>query len=543
MNTTNQIVETLKTNGEDFEWYPTTDEIIKRIADDISANEATHCGSILDIGAGNGKVLGAIQKSENFSALYAIEKSPILCRQMPNEILVIGTDFAQQSLLSKPVDVIFSNPPYSEFETWSEKVIREAAAYVIYLVIPDRWQQCQRITDAIKYRDAEAETLGTFDFENAERAARARVNIVKISLHRGADDAFERFFNEQFAELIAKFAPSKQDPNTAPSNEPTPEDFKPYHALVIGPNYIEALVELYNCEMTTAQRNYQLVTQLDVALLKEFEVDPRKIMSCLRQRLDGLRREYWHELFDHLGAVTDRLTAASRTALLNKLHEHIQVDFTITNILEVLAWVIKNADAYLDTQLVAVYENMVAKCNVKLYKSNTRTWQEERWRYNGEQSKNTHFALDYRIITHRIGGINYRLLIGDELDARAADFLGDLCTLARNLGFIPHEHQRSTLYHNERRNWKRGELYTFHASHNGKIIELFDVRAYQNGNLHLRLNKDFILALNVEHGRLRGWINTPTQAAEELQDANAAKYFATSTRLLGFTDPTKLLAA
>ena len=30
-----QIVETLKANGEDFEWYPTTQEIVDRLAGKI----------------------------------------------------------------------------------------------------------------------------------------------------------------------------------------------------------------------------------------------------------------------------------------------------------------------------------------------------------------------------------------------------------------------------------------------------------------------------------------------------------------------------
>ncbi|MGL5668705.1 MAG: hypothetical protein ACRDD9_21590 [Shewanella sp.] len=43
-------------------------------------------------------------------------------------MLVIGTDFNQQTLVDKPVGVIFCNPPYSAFEQWATRVISEANA-------------------------------------------------------------------------------------------------------------------------------------------------------------------------------------------------------------------------------------------------------------------------------------------------------------------------------------------------------------------------------------------------------------------------------
>ena len=49
----------LKENDQDFEWYPTTDEIINCVKKHINAQ--TYRGfSILDIGAGDGRVLKSI---------------------------------------------------------------------------------------------------------------------------------------------------------------------------------------------------------------------------------------------------------------------------------------------------------------------------------------------------------------------------------------------------------------------------------------------------------------------------------------------------
>jgi len=45
-----------------------------------------------------------------------------------------------------------------------------------------------------------------------------------------------------------------------------------------------------------------------------------------------------------------------------------------------------------------------------------------------------------------------------------------------------------------------------------------EVRAYMNGNLHIKFNQAFMLALNVEIGRLQGWIHNAQHAAEEMDE-------------------------
>ena len=75
---------------------------------------------------------------------------------------------------------------------------------------------------------------------------------------------------------------------------------------------------------------------------------------------------------------------------------------------------------------------------------------------------------------------------------------------------------------------------------NGERSLLFDVRAYQNGNMHLRLNQSFMLALNVEHGRLKGWLRTAKEATEELENPKAAQYFTVNKQIV-FDNPERLL--
>lgn len=545
---------------QDFEFYPTTNEIISALCRDIPKVEGDRYShkefsSILDIGAGNGKVLLAVRdhfrnqadkwgnRRVCFEALHAIEKSTLLCQQLPEDVLIVGTEFEEQSLLSKRVDVTFSNPPYSQFERWAEKIIRQSASRLVYLVIPTRWERSQVIADALKFRDAKAKQVGSFDFENAEdRTARAQVHLLRIELQTGnnGDDAFERFFEEQFADLIAKFkkpaAPvgSDEDPDResedVQAGRARSEREKQFGKLVVGPNYPEALVNLYRLEMANVERNYKLVSELDADLLREFEIVPTRIMACLKTRLDGLRNTYWHELFNRLSTITDRLTTQSRQRLLDVLHKHVHVDFTVSNICAVLIWVIKNANRYIDSQLIDVYDIMVAKCNVKMYKSNQRTFGDDRWRYNNGEEP-TRFALDYRIVTHRVGGFNggeYSWNKG--LDESGRNFLCDLLTIAKNLGFNCDTNQNSLIRGGE--GWTAGGLQTFYfRTKTGQRLPLYDVRAFKNRNMHLRLNKDFILALNVEHGRLKGWLRSGEEAAQELQEPQAAQFFKTNTQL------------
>jgi hypothetical protein len=54
---------------------------------------------------------------------------------------------------------------------------------------------------------------------------------------------------------------------------------------------------------------------------------------------------------------------------------------------------------------------------------------------------------------------------------------------------------------------------------------LFEIKAHLNGNIHIRLNQKFALALNVEYGRLKGWLHSKQNASSEIQDCEAENYF------------------
>lgn len=525
------LVSVLKESAQDFEFYPTTHEIIDRLVADLTYlrdERFTDYGrveSVLDIGAGSGKVLCALREKAELRSLYAIEKSTILCERMDPDIFIVGTEFQEQSLVSKQVDLTFCNPPYSQFEEWVVKVVRESASRLLYLVIPERWGNSSAIADALRYREAVTQVVGHFDFlESEDRAARAKVHLLRVELSAEHDDAFDRFFAKQFADLEAKFKKPKSEKTEESEPKPNPK----FAALVVGANYPERLVALYDEELDHIRKNYDLVRKLDADLLCEFEVYPVRILGCLKARLAGLRNLYWRELFSNMESVTNRLTTKKRNALLGRLNSSGNVDFTLSNIHAVLIWVLKNANGYLDEQLLDLFDQMVAKANVRNYKSNQRPFVHDRWRYN--QEKPTHIALEYRLVLGNVGGVRRGYSWERGLAESASEFLRDLLTVSHGLGFRGDtgDYRLSRV---GREHWQSGSLEEFRAFFDGGNEVLFEVRAFLNGNLHLRIHQKLALALNVEVGRLRGWIKSGQEAADELGDEDAASFFGSNLRL------------
>ena len=188
MKTVNQLVAEIKENGQDFEWYPTTSEIVKAFATFLKKKKKLRenfgfCGSILDIGCGNGGFFQKLCSDSLFKNVkkYGIEKSMILSEQLPDDVILLGTDFNQQTLIDKKVDIVFCNPPYSEYDEWAEKIILQSNCNAIALVIPNRWARNERIKYALERRNMQAKVIGTYDFSNAERKARATVDLLFIS--------------------------------------------------------------------------------------------------------------------------------------------------------------------------------------------------------------------------------------------------------------------------------------------------------------------------------------------------------------------------
>jgi len=532
---TKQLIKELKDTDSDFEFYPTTTNMINVIKKDMmkyfgSSNynyetlksEITLSGvAILDCGAGDGRVCTELA---NEGTKYAIEKSKRLIDAMPDDVFIVGTDFFQSTLIDKKVDVVFCNPPYSEFIPWAEKIILESNAKIIYLILPQRWTESDVIKKAIERRKATHAVIGSGDFLNAERAARASIDIISINLMddrylRNNDyrttDPFDVWFETHF-KLEAEY----EKPSDYAFKETQAQTLKEKidKQLTIGQGIVPVMVELYNQEMEHLQNMFLTICKLDAGILNELNVDVKGLKEALKQRITGLKNKYWEELFNYYDKITKRLTHKSRATMLNKLTEHTSIDFTESNIYAVSVWVIKNANKYYDSQLIQVFEQMVEAANVILYKSNKRLFADQDWRYNGKPNDLSHFGLELRIVLQHMGGINdseyERYDYPKGLDKRAHEFLDDLITIAGNIGFSlpPYENSK------QMGKWasNKSKEFTIYSTETAASKTLMTVKAFKNRNMHIKFNQDFIRTLNVEFGRLKGWLTNHIQASEEL---------------------------
>lgn len=498
------VLNSLKEENQDFEWYPTTAEIIEAVKADLKADFR---GDVLDIGAGDGRVLNALTKGDK----YAIEKSKILIDQMPKDVVIVGTDFYQSTLVDKRVEVIFCNPPYSEFEHWAEQIILQGFAEKIYLVIPERWQQSEKIQKALEKRSLfTVQTLGNFDFFNAERQARAKVQIVKLSAERYANqDPFALWFDTEFAELAQMFSDKTEEQAETQSRE-----------LLKTIRNIETLEQLYQKDLAVLYVNYKQISSLNKAIFKELDVDLSNLRKGLKKRIQGLKSLYWKRLFDLYEPITSRLTQDTRQAMLNKLNDSVNIDFTVQNAYAVTLWAIKNANSYFDDQLVKMFEKLSEIKNVIAYKSNQKLFKNNNWRYLLSDG-HTHFKLDYRLVVSNVGSLkktyDYKQFrVGSHSgwgEYNTKGFIEDLLVIANNLGFdVSQENDVNA------KAWDYGERISFfYYNHTKeKNLPIFDIKIYQNGNVHLFLAKEFALAINVNVGRILKWIRSPKEASEEM---------------------------
>lgn len=546
MGSFNQLLKSVKESKQDFEFYPTTNEIIACIQSDIRTlydleDDEPIKHTVLDCGAGDGRVLYQLTEGTKL----AIEKSKPLLELLAKDIVIIGTEFDQQTLIDKRADIVFSNPPYSEFAKWSLKIIKEANANVIYLVIPRRWRTNKKLQDVLKQRKGEAKIIGEFDFLNADRSATCKVDVIRVALagyyfrgkfnlsNKPCVDPFDLWFDENFP------APKDED-NVSSSLNDRVEALR--NELVSGDGLIECLEQLYQKDLKNLCANYQAINSLDPKLLNELGVTLETVRLGLKTKIEGLKNLYWEELFRNLRTITNRLTHSSRNKLLKKLTEQTHVDFSKNNVYAVVIWTIKQANHYFDEQLVQLFEDMTEKANVILYQSNRNTFALENWRYGQRPEDLTFYKLDYRIVLEDMGGIcssgSFSSGTKHGLGVRATNFLNDLCTVASNLGFDTSSYPKA-----EEFEWSSGTKHKFCfddlKNTTMKQQVLFDVRAYKKGTLHLRLNQSFIQRLNIEHGRLKGWLKNAKQASEDLEISltEASECFNSNIKLNASTVP------
>jgi hypothetical protein len=381
------------------------------------------------------------------------------------------------------------------------------------MVIPERWKSNKKISEMLKRRNMDYKIIGNTDFLDSEyRQARAKVDIIRFESksirHSGNyyscekadpfDVWFDSFFNikaEEESDYTARLRKEEQNKDRIKNR------------IVKGQNLIERLEELYREDMENLFDNYRAIEKLDPEIFKELGIDLKNLKGGLKLKIEGFKNLYWKELFDNLETITARLTKASREKLLKKLTDHTSVDFTASNAYAVVLWAIKNANKYLDEQLLDVYEWMTFKENIQNYKSNQKLVGDG-WRYEKEH---THYTLDYRLVFRCYRAFNqdkngwgsYDYPQG--LHKETHDRINDILTIAKNLGFIVNDSTFSF-------EWVPGESVDF----KGPDGVFMSIRAYKNGNIHVKADQKFMRKLNIEAGRLNGWVKSPEEAAAEM---------------------------
>lgn len=544
------LIEQLKDAGQDFEFYPTTKEMIRCIfehrrhgyEDSHRGYHVTDFGTVLDIGCGTCNFKRFVDelnaplerhdgshvdrsKCVSISQYYVMEKSRILIDRLPADAIVLGVDFHENTLIDKPVDTIFCNPPYSEYEDWAAKIITESACKSIYLIIPQRWKNSEKIQLALEtlkpvyrarnnFRDEQPfEVIGSFDFLDAERAARAKVDIVFINKSgTPRDSGFDKFFDEVF-DMSArndKFDFQSAEYRAEMKNE-----------LLTGRNKIETLCNGYATAQRTLFEHFQTICGLDADILETIGIQKKNVKEALKMKFKGLKTLYWNLAFDCLEEITSRLTSTSREQMKDRFDKLLTVDFNASNVYALVIWVIKNANDYYKSQMVDFFLRMSSPDNVQNYKSNQRVFEQNRWGYSNEN--HSHYTLDYRIVcgsSSLPGNDRWRMkqTVRDILEIK----LQDVCTVANNLGFQIGETQYPENY------GQKGHCMLKDGA------ELFEFKLYMNGNVHLKFNKEFIKALNVEVSRELGWIHSAADIAREFvpeMAKGAEKYFDKSLKI------------
>jgi hypothetical protein len=547
MNETNAKIALLRETEQDFEFYPTTDQILKKMNEDIYSlfkakrleyaeggsrerrnlfdsgaeykegkfkNHRYCIGSFIDVGAGDGRVFDAVKgfgKDKMYiDKRYGIEKARAQIRDLiKRQVFIVGGDFFDITLIDKWYSVIFSNPPYSMFEAWVEKLLKESNFGIMYLVIPVRWKNNDTIERETRRYDVEV--LGEFTFENGDREARGRVNLIRLMPKQkkiGNDyyelkmqDAFTRWIDEH----IGEFRDKKDE-----------ENLDEEKSLKLRQGDIGDLLENYEFERRNLAEAFKAVGKLPARILQAMNLNRESIHEIIKKDIESLKEYHWRMAFDKLSAVNSRLTKDVRQHMLSDMKEFGELDFNADNIYAIVIWIINHCHMDIPAQVCGMFDKLTDDKVLHAYKSNVH-WEKGDWRYN-YKDRPSKYWLDYRIVT--------RSYIDKYAEYSIVD---DFIVICKNFGY-----EISERYRPDYKVW--GKLQEFYTQ-SGELA--FTVRIYMNGNFHLKINKRLMMLFNIEVGKIKKWITSPDDIEDEfdVSEAEASKLWSNSQiRLPGYSD-------
>lgn len=545
MCSTNQLVRELKANQEDFEFYPTTHIIIEQVKNDLEQKGyfRHHRVSFLEVGAGDCRVTNALSQSDvySFCSKFVIEKAIVHIKNLPNNVTLVGTEFFETNLSSIESDIIFCNPPYGQYEAWASQIISTCFASVVYLVIPERWQNSQTIKQALKFRGMTTEVIYSGDFLEADRKARAKVDVVRIipngnKMSEEMRVAYRR--NAEFyvgncldpmEQLLSGF--DKQEDYYSKSADEAAEKEKLQELILKGGTILD-MVGFYNRDLDRLKQDFDAICSISPKSLKIIGVSRETLVKAIKHEMSKLKHLYWEEFLKCYEPINSRLTKRSRNSLYKSiLSSAYSIDFTASNCYSMTVIAIERANTFTDEQIKDLFLTHADEENLTCYKSNQKVLQKQRFRYTHNRYGGkedviqgySHCKLEYRLVCDYNYSESWR---GGADISVMKDVVNDYKVIARTLGMnidgiCPDGY------------FEVGKKITYLYTKNGKEVALFDIRFFKKGTYHIRLSQEFALRLNVAIGKLYGWVKSAEEAAEELNEdlQQVSEAFAQTTHI------------
>jgi SAM-dependent methyltransferase len=549
-NNTASKIRTLQAVNEDFEFYPTTLEIMEAMRKDIwsyfrkhgnhycakrreekgtieihiswdnqKKHESLAIGSFLDIGAGDGRVLEFFGARKKYGIEIARAQADDLIRK---GVFLIGRNYWDVSLVEQEFGLVFSNPPFSIFDRWVNKLLSECNFCLLYLVMPVRWKNQEMITKELERY--EAAVVGEFDFSNADREARGKVNLVRVnapwikdveSKHSKAtyQQTLEDSFSRWVREYIADF---KEKPERDWEEERQ-------EAIALKKAPIDQLVLDYELEKQNLGEAFKAIGKLDHEIIKLMGQDKKSMLEIIKQAIEGLKSKYWRAAFNKIDPVQTRMTKKTRDRIFREIEEFKTLDFNADNIYSIVIWIINNCNIGILDQIGEVFDEMTSKEYIEGYKSN-RHWTKSDWRHTDKSWKYEELPPRWKL------GLDYRIVVSTYFHSYDRySIVDDFIVICRNLGFPIAEHCVP--------DYKIHQSEQMFFTEDGELA--FSMRYYTgNRNAHLKINKKLLMKFNVEVAKIRKWMSDPGDVAEEFNVSKdeAAKLWNSGMALLGTAD-------
>ena len=545
---TAQKIRTLQAANEDYEFYPTTTEIMEAMKDDIWKYLRSHergyhdrrrqgldihshydkrkerqnlfIETLLDIGAGDGRVLNFFGADKKYGIEIArAQANDLICKG----VFLIGRNFYDTTLIDQYYSLVFSNPPFSDFERWVCKILYECNFCLLYLVMPVRWKDNKII--AKEMERYEATVVDEFDFSEADRAARGKVHLVRVNAtwikgktrsetyQDDLEDTFERWVREHIGDF-------KRNPERNYQEERD-------NALALRLAPIDQLVSNYEAERESLGAAFKTIGKLDNEIILLMGLDKKSMLEIIRKSIESLKSKYWRAAFDKLEPVQKRMIQKTKDRIFSNIEEFKTLDFNADNIYSIIIWIINNSNIGILDQIGEVFDILTTKEFITEYKSN-RHWAKSDWRHTQNDWKYEKLPARWKL------GLDYRIVVGtyayDRWDRKnRRTIVDDFIVVCGNLGFPIAEWDKPDyeLHQTEQK---------FHTT-DGELA--FTMRYYTgNQNVHLKINKRLLMKFNIEVAKIRKWMSDPDDVVEEFDvpKDEAVRLWNSGLALLGNSD-------